>query len=102
MPDNTIDSRSLIDYIKYPLVTDKGTRLLENNQYTFIVDPRVTKPLIKRSVESFFYVTVMKVNSCNLPRKKRRIGQYEGLKPKYKKAIGTLADGDSIEILPEI
>lgn len=54
MPDNTIDSRSLIDYIKYPLVTDKGTRLLENNQYTFIVDPRVTKPLIKRAVESFF------------------------------------------------
>jgi len=102
MQDNVIDSRYLIDYVKYPLVTDKGTRLLENNQYTFIVDPRVSKPVIKKAIESFFDVKVIKVNSCNLPRKKRRIGRYEGFKPKYKKVIVTLAAEDSIEILPEI
>ena len=101
MLDSDMDS-SLIDFIKYPLVTDKGTRLLENNQYTFIVDPRVKKPVVKKAIESFFDVTVIKVNSCNLPRKKRRIGRFEGYKSKYKKVIVTLADEDSIEILPEI
>jgi len=99
---NNTDPRYLIDYIKYPLVTDKGTRLLENNQYTFIVDPKADKPTVKEAIETFFDVKVIKVNSCNLPSKKRRIGRYEGFKSKYKKVIVTLDSEDSIEILPEI
>jgi large subunit ribosomal protein L23 len=58
--------------------------------------------LLKEQLNLFFDVTVIKVNSCNLPRKKRRIGRFEGYKSKYKKVIVTLADEDSIEILPEI
>ncbi|MDE5069146.1 MAG: 50S ribosomal protein L23, partial [Trichodesmium sp. St4_bin8_1] len=40
-----LDSRDLVDIIKNPVVTEKATRLMELNQYTFDVDPRATKPM---------------------------------------------------------
>ena len=87
--------------IKYPLITDKATRLLENNQYSFIVDRNSDKITIKNTIESLFDVKVIKVNSCRLPRKKKRVGKYVGWKPQYKKAIVTLADGDTINLFAE-
>ena len=59
------------DIIKYPLITDKATRLLENNQYSFIVDRYSNKALIKDTIEYLFNVKVIKVNTCRLPRKKK-------------------------------
>ena len=56
--------------IKYPIITDKAMRLLENNQYSFVVDRYSTKTLIKTAIESLFDVKVIKVNTCHLPRKK--------------------------------
>jgi len=53
--------------IKYPLITDKATRLLENNQYSFIVDRNSNKITIKNTIEYLFDVKVIKVNSCRLP-----------------------------------
>ena len=76
--------------IKYPLITDKATRLLENNQYSFIVDRNSDKITIKNTIEYLFDVKVIKVNSCRLPRKKKRVGKYIGWKPQYKKAIVSL------------
>ena len=87
--------------IKYPLITDKATRLLENNQYSFIVDRNSDKITIKNTIEYLFDVKVTKVNSCRLPRKKKRVGKYIGWKPQYKKAIVTLADGDTINLFAE-
>ena len=87
--------------IKYPLITDKATRLLENNQYTFIVDRDSDKITIKNTIEYLFDVKVTKVNSCRLPRKKKRVGKYIGWKSQYKKAIVTLADGDTINLFAE-
>ena len=87
--------------IKYPLITDKATRLLENNQYSFIVDRNSDKITIKNTIEYLFDVKVIKVNSCNLPRKKKRVGRYIGWKPQYKKAIVSLAKGDVIDLFTE-
>ena len=87
--------------IKYPLITDKATRLLENNQYSFIVDRNSNKTAIKNTIEYLFNVKVIKVNSCRLPRKKKRVGKYIGWKPQYKKAIVSLAEGDVIDLFTE-
>ena len=87
--------------IKYPLITDKATRLLENNQYSFIVDRNSNKTAIKNTIEYLFNVKVIKVNSCRLPRKKKRVGKYIGWKPQYKKAIVSLTKGDVIDLFTE-
>lgn len=89
------------DIVKYPIITDKATRLLENNQYSFIVNPSSDKLTIKAAIEYLFNVKVTKVTTSNLPRKKKRIGKYVGWKSQYKKAIVTLADGDTINLFAE-
>ena len=94
-------SRSNAQIIKYPIITDKATRLLENNQYSFIVDRYSNKLTIKAAIEYLFNVKVIKVNTCRLPRKKKRIGKYIGWKPQYKKAIVSLAEGDVINLFTE-
>ena len=90
-----------VQIIKYPIITDKATRLLENNKYSFIVNRDSNKVSIKTVIESFFNVKVEKINTCRLPRKKRRVGKYIGWKPKYKKAIVTLAAGNMINLFNE-
>ena len=87
--------------IKYPLITDKATRLLENNQYSFIVDRNSDKITIKNTIEYLFDVKVIKINTCRLPRKKKRVGKYIGWKPQYKKAIVTLSEGDVINLFTD-
>lgn len=90
-----------IQIIKYPIITDKATRLLEKNQYSFIVDRESDKPRIKKAIEGLFNVRVSKINTCRLPRKKKRVGNYLGWKPQYKKAVVTLAEGDVINLFTE-
>ena len=51
MVDSSYFNRSSIDIIKYPIITDKATRLLENNQYSFIVDSYSDKITIKEAIE---------------------------------------------------
>jgi large subunit ribosomal protein L23 len=87
--------------IKYPIITDKATRLLENNQYSFMVDRYSNKITIKAVIEYLFNVSVIKVNTCRLPRKKKRVGKYIGWKPQYKKAIVTLSKGNVINLFTD-
>ncbi|NEP78343.1 MAG: 50S ribosomal protein L23 [Okeania sp. SIO3B3] len=91
-----VDSRDLVDIVKCPVVTEKATRLMELNQYTFDVDPRATKPMIKAAIEQLFEVKVTGMNTLNLPRKKKRVGKFQGFKPRYKRAIVSLEDGEPI------
>ena len=93
--------RSTGQIIKYPIITDKATRLLENNQYSFIVNRYSDKISIKTAIEYLFNVKVIKVNTCRLPRKQKRVGKYIGYKPQYKKAIVSLAEGDVINLFTE-
>lgn len=95
-------ARDLADLILKPIITEKGTMQMELNKYVFDVLPKATKPDIKAAIESLFDVTVIKVNTLTLPRKKRRVGKFVGYKAQYKRAIVTLKDGDSIVLFPDV
>lgn len=94
--------RDLADLILKPIITEKGTIQMELGKYVFDVLPKATKPDIKAAIESLFDVTVVKVNTLTLPRKKRRVGRFMGYKAQYKRAIVTLKDGDSIALFPDV
>jgi large subunit ribosomal protein L23 len=94
-------SRSNAQVVKYPIITDKATRLLENNQYSFVVNCCSDKLTIKAAIEYLFNVKVTKINTCRLPRKKKRVGKYIGWKPQYKKAVVRLAEGDVINLFTD-
>ena len=96
---NSSDYKAQI--VKYPIITDKATRLLENNQYSFVVDRYSDKMTIKATIEYLFNVKVVKINTCRLPRKQKRVNKYIGWKPQYKKAIVSLAEGDVINLFTE-
>ncbi len=96
------NNRHLPDLIRRPIVTEKGTRLLQDNKYVFEVVLQATKPEIKAAIESLFQVKVNKVNTYRTPPKKRRVGRFSGYKPRYKRAIVTLAPDDKIVLFPEV
>jgi len=91
----------LADVIRRPLITEKATRALELNQYTFEVDHRAAKPDIKSAVEQMFDVKVVGVSTMNPPRRTRRIGRFSGKRAQVKKAVVRLAEGNSIQLFPE-
>jgi large subunit ribosomal protein L23 len=93
-------SRDPRSVILKPVVSEKSYALLEANQYTFIVHPSASKPEIADAVRSIFDVTVTRVNTLNRSGKKtrnRRTGKV-GSKASTKRAIVTLAEGDSIDL----
>jgi large subunit ribosomal protein L23 len=91
----------LADVIRKPLITEKATRALELNQYTFEVDHRAAKPEIKAAVESMFDVKVVGVSTMNPPRRSRRVGRFAGKRAQVKKAVVRLAEGNAIQLFPE-
>jgi len=90
-----------IDLIKYPIISDKTTKLLESNQYTFAVDRKLTKDEIKSAIEYVFNVKVVSVNTSKFPIKRKRVGKFTGSKSNYKKAVLKLASGNFITLFPE-
>ncbi|NJL53126.1 MAG: 50S ribosomal protein L23 [Hydrococcus sp. SU_1_0] len=94
--------RDLADLILKPIITEKGTIQMELGKYVFDVLPKATKTDIRAAIESLFDVTVVKVNTLTLPRKKRRVGKFVGYKAQYKRAIVTLKEGDSIALFPDV
>ena len=86
------------DVIIKPIVSEKSYGLLDENKYTFIVDPRANKTEIKIAVERIFDVKVLKVNTQNRQGKQKRRGVTVGKRPDVKRAIVTLAPGDTIEL----
>ena len=96
------DEREIPDIIRKPLITEKATIALENNQYTFEVAPKATKPQIKDAVEKLFDVKVVGISTQNPPRKRRRVGQFIGHRAAYKRAVVTLAPDDSITLFPDV
>ena len=85
------------DIIYSPVVTEKSAALAENGVYTFKVASNANKIEIKKAIEEAFNVKVTKVNTLNTKSKKKRVGKYTGKTKTYKKAIVTLASGQSIE-----
>lgn len=94
--------RALADIIRRPLITEKATRLLEGNKYLFEVVPTANKIQIAQAIEELFKVKVTKVNTFNPPDKQRRVGRSVGMRSRFKRAIVTLQEGDSITLFPEV
>jgi len=93
--------RNLLDIIRYPILTEKTIRLIEQNKYSFAVDPKADKSAVKAAIEQLFDVKVIAVNTSLLPLKKRRVGKFIGNKARYKRAIVKLASEDSISLFEE-
>ena len=87
------------DIIIEPVVSEKSYDLVaDNNTYTFVVDPRTNKTEIKQAVEKIFDVKVVSVNTMNRQGKQKRTGWTVGKRKDTKRALVTLAPGDSIDV----
>ena len=92
----------LLNEIKKLSTTKKSLYSLENKKYTFLVSPTLTKNLIKMAIENYFNVRVCKVNTLNIPTKKKLVGKYPGFKTKQKKTVITLNKIDTISLFTDI
>ena len=86
------------DFILAPLITEKATLASEHNQVMFRVPLDATKPQIKQAVEALFKVTVTAVNTLITKGKNKRFRGRPGRRSDVKKAIVTLAAGQSIDV----
>ncbi|KKR02924.1 MAG: 50S ribosomal protein L23 [Parcubacteria group bacterium GW2011_GWF2_39_13b] len=83
--------------LKAPHITEKAINMGQDNKYVFKVSPEGNKSEVKKAVSELYGVNVVDVNIINIPKKKRRLGQNQGFKSGYKKAVVTLAEGEKIE-----
>lgn len=86
------------DVIVAPHITEKATILSENNQMVFRVALKSSKPEIKAAVEALFGVKVTAVNTIVRKGKTKRFRGTAGRQSDIKKAIVTLAEGQSIDV----
>ncbi len=86
------------DTILAPIITEKATLLSEQNKVVFRVPADATKVEIADAVETLFKVSVTKVNTLNVKGKTKRFRGIKGRRSDVKKAIVTLAEGQSIDI----
>ena len=86
-------------YLSRPRVTEKSYTLNALNQYVFVVEKTATKKIVKQAVEEVYGVNVKNVRIVRLPAKKRVTGKYVGSKSAIKKAIVSVAKGQTLEIL---
>ena len=84
-----------------PVVTERSTGLMEQNKYTFKVDPKANKIEIKNAVEKIFKVDVVSVTTMSVPGKLKRQGKTQGYTPEWKKAIVTLKAGQRLPIFED-
>jgi len=91
------DARNII---RRPLITEKGTDITTDaNGYTFLVAPTANKVQIKQAVEELFEVRVLKVHTMTRRGKVKGRGPRAKRRPDWKRAVVTLAEGDSVEFL---
>jgi len=95
-------SRSPVEVIYGPLITERSYAMYQQNRYTFRVAKNATKPEIARALEEQYQaqgVKVVGVNPINVTGKTRRTGQrgISGRTSDWKKAIVTLGPGQRLE-----
>jgi large subunit ribosomal protein L23 len=94
----------ITEILRRGIVTEKSVKLQEQNQYTFEVAIQANKIDVRRAVEQLFKVKVVRVNTMRMPGKPRSI-RRRGSAPRpvepreWKKAIVTLAEGETIDAL---
>ena len=84
--------------IKSPVITEKSTMMGEQNKLTFKIRPDASKTDVKSAVEALFKVKVTKVNTIVVEGKDKRFKGRAGKRKDYKKAIVTLAEGQSVDL----
>jgi large subunit ribosomal protein L23 len=94
------DARAVV---RRALITEKGSVLRERaNQYAFEVDLEANKIEIRRAVEAIFKVKVDEVRTQRMHGKAKRLGRSVGRRPDWKRAIVTLAKGQTIELFDQV
>ncbi|HIT44490.1 MAG TPA: 50S ribosomal protein L23 [Candidatus Aphodovivens excrementavium] len=81
-----------------PIITENSYDMMEENVYTFEVAKDSNKVEIRQAIEALFNVKVKKVNTLNVKSKPKRVRQQPGRTRTWKKAMVTLAEGESIEL----
>jgi large subunit ribosomal protein L23 len=82
-----------------PVVSEKSYgQIGDRGKYTFKVHPQAHKTQVRQAVEEIFDVTVTRVNISKVPAKPKRRGLHAGTRSGWKKAVVTLAEGQTIEI----
>ena len=87
------------ELLRAPIVTEKSTRGSEFGQVTFQVPVDASKPEIKQAVERLFEVKVRAVNTILIKGKTKRFRGRPGRRSDYKKAVVTLAEGQTIDLM---
>jgi large subunit ribosomal protein L23 len=80
-----------------PIISERSYDLITSNRYTFEVAKQANKVEIRQAVEEIFDVKVLNVNTMRVSGKPKRVRYAKGLTRSWKKAIVTLAEGDTIE-----
>ena len=97
-----ISSERSFSIIKSPVMTEKSTNLNQFNKYSFIVSKNSSSHEIKQAIENIFKVKVEKINTLVIRGKLKSFKGSLGYKKDYKKAIVTLAEGNTIDSSLEI
>ena len=97
-----ISDEKALSIIHKPMLTEKSTNLNQFNQYTFVVDKNSNSHDIQQAIEKIFKVKVTKVNTSILRGKLKSFKGSIGYKKDIKKAIVTLAEGNTIDSSLEI
>ncbi|MFA6244902.1 MAG: 50S ribosomal protein L23 [Candidatus Hydrogenedentales bacterium] len=86
--------------VKRPILTEESTiQTTTKNKFVFCVDPHANKNQIRDAIETMFKVKVLAVNTMNYDGKLRRRGRFVGRKADWKKAVVTLRQGDTIDLM---
>jgi len=85
------------DIIIRPVITEKSSRLMEKNQYTFEVHPGANKIQIRNAIQEIFKVKVEKVHTIKVHSKPKRMGMFVGKSRSWKKAIVSVQQGQRID-----
>jgi large subunit ribosomal protein L23 len=88
---------NIYEVLRRPLVTEKSTRLSEQDKYVFEVDKKASKDQIKQAVQVAFKVSVTGVNIIKVPGETKRVGRRAITTQSWKKAVVTLKVGDKIQ-----
>ena len=99
---NDISDDKYLKIIQKPILTEKSTNLNQYNQYSFVVDKNSNSSEIKKAIEKIFKVKVVKINTSIIRGKLKSFKGKIGYKKDYKKAIVTLAEGNTIDSSLEI
>lgn len=95
--------KNLSQVVQRPLITERCADLRErDNKVIFQVHPDANKHEIKQAIEHFFGVKVVDVRTMNVLGKVKRLGRFSGKRADWKKAIVTLAEGDSIDLFDQV